>query len=444
MTDGTGHSTYGYGADGQLTSTTDGGGHVIGYHYNADGNPDKITYPNGHNITMAYNNGQQMTGITDWNSHAFGFGYGPDGNLTTQTDPNGDTATTTYNADGQITGITDKNAGGTTLAGFAYTRGSDGEPATATTTGTAITAAADTYTYNPLGQLTGDNSTSYGYDHGDDPWILSSHIGQGFTSANEIVNHVIDGTTNTGYAFNPRGDRTTATTSSVTTSYGYDQANHLTTYTPPTGPATTYAYNGQGLRTAKTTSGTTTSYTWDTAGSLPLMLTAGTTSYIYGPDGLPIETIDSSRHPHLPLPRPARLHPPAHQPGRHRHRHLHLRPLGQHHQPHRHRHHTPAIHRPVPRRRNRVLLPPAPLLRPRHRPVPHHRPPRQPNPSHLHLRRQQPHQRHRPHRPRQPTRRPQLQPRRPVLRPGRPLPLPARRDRLPPCRTGVADRRSHR
>ena len=126
---------------------------------------------------------------------------------------------------------------------------------------------------------------------------LGSHITEGFGSADQIINRVIDGVTNTGYTFNPRGDRTTATTAGVTTSYGYDQANHLTSYTPPAGPATTYAYNGQGLRTAKTTSGAATSYTWDTAGSLPLMLTAGTTSYIYGPDHLPIESIDGSGTP---------------------------------------------------------------------------------------------------------------------------------------------------
>ncbi len=126
---------------------------------------------------------------------------------------------------------------------------------------------------------------------------LGSHITEGFGSADQIINRVIDGVTNTGYTFNPRGDRTTATTAGVTTSYGYDQANHLTSYTPPAGPATTYAYNGQGLRTSKTTSGAATSYTWDTAGSLPLMLTAGTTSYIYGPDHLPIESIDGSGTP---------------------------------------------------------------------------------------------------------------------------------------------------
>ena len=297
MTDGTGQSSYAYYDDGRLQTATDGAGHVIGYHYNADGNPRTITYPNGHDITIGYNDGQQITAITDWNNHQTTFGYDPDGHLTSQGDPTGDTAATSYNLASQLTAITDTNTVGTTLAAFAYTPGGNGETSTAATTGTALTPATDTYTYDPLGRLTADNDTSYTYDHAGDPWTLGSHISQGFGSADQIINRVIDGTTNTGYTFNPRGDRTTATTAGVTTSYGYDQANHLTSYTPPTGPATSYAYNGQGLRTSKTTGSTTTSYAWDTAGSLPLMLTAGNTSYIYGPDGLPIETIDGSGTP---------------------------------------------------------------------------------------------------------------------------------------------------
>ena len=105
------------------------------------------------------------------------------------------------------------------------------------------------------------------------------------------------------------------------------------------------------------------------------------------------------RHPHLPPARPDRLHPAAHQPHRNRHRHLHLRRLRQHHGSHRHRHHPVPLRRPVPGHRNRVLLPPQPLLRPRHRPVPHHRPPRRPNPGPVLLRQRQPPQRHRPARP---------------------------------------------
>lgn len=61
-------------------------------------------------------------------------------------------------------------------------------------------------------------------------------------------------------------------------------------YTQPV-PTTTYAYNGDGLRMSKTVAGTTTSFTWTGGGAIPLLLSDGTNSYIYGPDGLPVEHI---------------------------------------------------------------------------------------------------------------------------------------------------------
>ena len=104
------------------------------------------------------------------------------------------------------------------------------------------------------------------------------------------------------------------------------------------------------------------------------MLTDGSTSYIYGPDGLPVEPDQLRRHPHLPPPGPARLHPAARQPDRHRHRHLHLRRLRQHHQPHRHRHHPLLYAGQYQDAETGFYYLQQPLLRPRHRPVPHRRP----------------------------------------------------------------------
>ncbi len=49
--------------------------------------------------------------------------------------------------------------------------------------------------------------------------------------------------------------------------------------------------------TAKTTGTTTATYTWDINTGIPLLLTDGTTSYLYGPGGLPIEQISSAGTP---------------------------------------------------------------------------------------------------------------------------------------------------
>jgi RHS repeat-associated protein len=53
----------------------------------------------------------------------------------------------------------------------------------------------------------------------------------------------------------------------------------------------TYTYDGAGLRAAQTVFGTTIHLTWDTSAGLPLLLSNGSTNYIYGPGGLPIEQI---------------------------------------------------------------------------------------------------------------------------------------------------------
>ena len=94
------------------------------------------------------------------------------------------------------------------------------------------------------------------------------------------------------------------------------------------------------------------------------MLTAGNTSYIYGPDGLPIETIDGSGtptylfHDQLGSTRLLTSHA-GDVTGTYTydawgnttsHTGTATTPL--------------QYSRPVPRRRNRVLLPPQPLLRP--------------------------------------------------------------------------------
>jgi RHS repeat-associated protein len=102
------------------------------------------------------------------------------------------------------------------------------------------------------------------------------------------------------YSYNEVGERTKTTPASgPATTYEYNQAGDLTAVTRPKEGSTpaiedTYAYNGDGLRMAKTSSGSTTYFAWDVAEELPLVLSDGTYSYIYGADGYPIEQINSS------------------------------------------------------------------------------------------------------------------------------------------------------
>ena len=101
------------------------------------------------------------------------------------------------------------------------------------------------------------------------------------------------------YAYNEVAERTKMTPSTgPTTTYGYDQAGNLTSIERPKEGETpkiedTYAYNGESLRSSQAISGTTSYFAWDMTEDLPLILSDGTNSYIYGPGDLPVEQISN-------------------------------------------------------------------------------------------------------------------------------------------------------
>ncbi len=92
------------------------------------------------------------------------------------------------------------------------------------------------------------------------------------------------------FTYNGDGDRTSVTGPAGTVSLRYDQADRLI----GVGSGVSYAYDGDGLRTSKDVNGTTTQFVWDRSSSVPDLLQAGATDYIYGPTGLPIEQISGT------------------------------------------------------------------------------------------------------------------------------------------------------
>jgi RHS repeat-associated protein len=297
MSDGTGTTSYSYDSLGRVTDVTDGAGHHVGYGYDLAGNATTINYPNGQTVTRGFDDAARLASVTDANQHTTTFGYNPDGALTSTSYPNGVVETTTVDNADQAAGITDTglvpdSVSSASSVSFGYTRDPAGQ-LTATTATNIPGQASDTYGYSSLNQLTSYTPSSagaYGYDHADNLTALADGTSQAFDPANEITSATLGGATTT-FGYNPRGDRTSATSAAGTVSYGYDQADRLTSYTSPGGATTvSYTYNGDGLRTAKTVNGTNSTFAWDsvTAG-VPLLLSDGTTSYLYGPGGLPIE-----------------------------------------------------------------------------------------------------------------------------------------------------------
>jgi RHS repeat-associated protein len=304
MSDASGNSTYTYDPLGRLATETNGAGLEISYGYDLDGNPTGITYPNGQTANDTYNAAGELASAKDWLGNTTSFGYDPDGNPTTIAFPasTGETDTTAYDYDDQSLAITDTK-GSTTLASETYTRlhgyqiGSEVD----TLQGTGNTTRS--FGYDPLGQLTVATGGNYLYDPADDPTTVRGTAAYQYNTASELTQAPANsalGTPAATIAYDNLGNRTTSTpTTGAATNYTYDEADNLTQITRPASgsiPAInqTNTYNGDGLLQSTTNASTTSQLAWDTQTPIPVLLTAGGTSIIYGPGQLPVEQITSA------------------------------------------------------------------------------------------------------------------------------------------------------
>jgi RHS repeat-associated protein len=292
MTDGTGASAWTYNTFGEVTAQTQGSGAAVGYGYDNNGNKTSITYPGQTTpATQTYDDAERLKTVTDWSGNKTVFGYDNDGATKTEAYPNGTTVTNGYNDSDQLTS-TAAVTGSTTVLSTTYGRDPIGQLSTR-----AVASVTQTFGYNAKEQLASDGSATYATDAADNPVTVGTAT-QSFDPAGELCWSLPAGTaTNptcatppagaTTYTFDSLGERKTA----GSTSYGYDQAGRLTTFTNQSTSAT-YAYNGDGVRTSKTVGAAKMAFVWDDSAT-PNILTDGVNSYLYGPDGLPIEQIGS-------------------------------------------------------------------------------------------------------------------------------------------------------
>jgi len=231
--------------------------------------------------------------VTDWNSKETEFSYDPDSDLTSTVFPSEskDEDTYAYNDADQMSEV--KMLKGTeTLASLVYTRDDDGQVKGATSTGLPG-EEKPVYEYDVNNRLTKGATVAYEYDAANNP----TKIGTGTYKYN--AGDELETGPSLTYTYDEMGERTkTKPTTGPATTYGYDQAGELTSVERPKEGEVAeikdaYAYDGNGLRATQTISGTTTYMVWDVTESLPLLLSDGTNSYIYGPGGLPIEQISS-------------------------------------------------------------------------------------------------------------------------------------------------------
>ena len=177
------NTTYTYDALKRLKTVTEGGALQATYYYDANGNRDYVQYSNGLRTDYAYNFANMVTALTN------------------------------------------KNSSGTTLSGYTYTYGLDGNQRTKTDNTGKVTA----YVYDRFGRL---------------------------SSETESVNNTQ--TQSYGYTYDPRHNRSTMTAAGAdayVTNYTYDLNNRLLTETKTVGAAdeiTRYNYDPNGNQVGKT------------------------------------------------------------------------------------------------------------------------------------------------------------------------------------------------
>lgn len=317
MADATGNWSYTIDALHRLTSVTEaqGGSNsaTVGYSYNWRNEVTSIAYPNSvGSVSIGYDNAGRETSVEDWLGNTTAFGYDNNGNLTGTTLPGGSCSGTislcdaaAFNAADQLTGITDTGASGSSVFGATYGRDNNGQ----VSSDNSAPAGQGSYGYTSMNQVcyagssTGDpcsppptGSEAFVYDNADNLTTFGGTT-QTFNTADQLT-----ASGSNSYTYDGRGNRISLTPSSgPDTCEVWDTGNHLSEVEQGTGTTCnsatvegSYLYNGDGLRMSKTVGTTTTTAAWDLSGSLPLQIADGSTYYVYGPEGLPLEQINGS------------------------------------------------------------------------------------------------------------------------------------------------------
>ncbi len=232
--------SFGFDANADLTSATDGRGNTTTWAYTAAGQEASQTTP-----------------LSASSSVTTSFGYDAAGNQTSFTNGGGKTTWTTYNSWNLPESVTEPVTP-TAPAGSTWTTAynSTGQPATVTQPG----GITQTDAYDQLGELT-------------------QQTGSGAQAVSPAEN----------YAYDLDGRLTSATAPGGTDTFTWNDASELTGTAGPSGAAT-LSYDGDGLLTGRTDAAGTTSYTYDSADRLATAVdpaTAATLTYSYNADSQP-------------------------------------------------------------------------------------------------------------------------------------------------------------
>jgi RHS repeat-associated protein len=295
MTDGTGTTVYQYDSLGRLTYTKNESsalsiyGYDLSYGYDMAGNVTSITYPNGQVATQGYDPAGNLVSVSDWLGHTSTFTYDGDNNLLSEATGSRPTVTDsyTYDADNALTSTTDAS-GSKVLQSFVYTRTPVGNVASAVENAGKTIA----YAYDSQNQLSSDSQGSYSYDPAGNVTALTSISPMKYNADSELTLSG-SGQRRATYTYDAEGNRTSVSTHNglFRSVYTFNQLGELTSVV---GTTAAYTYNGDGLLASRTNGSVSSPFIWNTVAGTPLLLSDGSSSYLYGPNGLPVEQITYS------------------------------------------------------------------------------------------------------------------------------------------------------
>jgi len=293
MVDGSGTTTRVYDQLDRLTEVTNGAKEVLKYQYDLGNEATELTYPNGETIKRAFDKAGRLEKVTDWLGKETTFGYNRDSQLKATTFPSTSTNVDeyAYNKADQMTEVAMKK-GATVLASMAYTRDKLGQVEKSVDTGFSEEAER-AYEYDAGNRLLKSNGTVFEYDKAGNVTKISPTT-YTYDKADQIAT-----ASNATFEYNKLGQRVKETPSGGSeVPYAYDQAGNLIS-TKSAGIENTFKYDGTGLMTTETRSTSTYHMAWDPVDGLPLLLRSGNDYYIYGPDGIPVEQINSGSATYL-------------------------------------------------------------------------------------------------------------------------------------------------
>ncbi|HEX5141920.1 MAG TPA: RHS repeat-associated core domain-containing protein [Dehalococcoidia bacterium] len=280
MVDATGTTTYDYDALDRLTAVTFPGSRIVGYTYDAVGNRASVIYPGGSDsVDYEYDEAGNLVSVTDWNSDETTYDYDDAGLLEHANLANGVVGTYTYDDADRLTGI-HWVKGANTLTFVDYTLDDVGNR-----TQRVDGLGTHTYGYDDLYRLTsvtypGPDDVDYTYDAVGNRQTLVDGNGTtnyGYDAADRLTSVDPPSASPVTYTWDDNGNLTARGSDS----FAWDAEDHMTSATVSS-VTTTFAYNGDGLRDSLTVNSNMTTFTWDVNTSIPQVLDDEDFRYVYG------------------------------------------------------------------------------------------------------------------------------------------------------------------